>query len=369
MRIATMVRGYMASPRPKDILYAPIDLAIDISEGLAERGHAVEYFGPEGTQLNTAIQTMGLRTLVDNQPDFVELLHKIDYQMHYVPAMWDMLLAKEMFRLAHEEKRFDLLHFHHPEAALPFASLYPDVPVVYTQHDPLYQYYCDMYSMYRTDSQYFVSISDSQRNPRPNLNYAATVYNGIKPEMFPYSKDHDDYLFISGRIVPEKGIREAVQVALETKQKLIIAGRLYPDNQPYFDEFIKPHLGDQIQFIDYIERDKIANYYKRAKAFLFPIQWEEPFGLAMIEAMACGTPVIAFRRGSVPEVIVDGKTGFIVDTIEEMAEAVGKIDTINRAACRKHVQMNFSVDKMVDNYEHVFEEVIERHANRDVTYS
>ncbi len=359
-----MVRGYLPVPRPSDMVYAPIDLAVDISEGLADRGHAVEFYGPEGTHLHTAVQTMGLRTLVENQDEWVDFLYNVESQMNNVPAMWDMFLAREMFKAAHEG-RYDLLHFHHPEIALPFTQIYPDVPVAFTLHDPLTPWKCDIFGMYLHHNQYFISISDSQRKPRPNLPYAGTVYNGINLDMFPFSEEHDDYLLFSGRIVPEKGLREAVQVALETNNKLLIVGMLYPAAQEYFDEVAKPYLGDQIKHIGFVERAKLADYYKRAKALLFPIQWEEPFGLTMVEAMACGAPVLAFHRGSVPEVVVDGRTGFVVDTVEEMASAVKKIDQIDRKACRRHVQRNFSTEKMVESYETTFENIIKHFAERD----
>jgi glycosyltransferase involved in cell wall biosynthesis len=130
------------------------------------------------------------------------------------------------------------------------------------------------------------------------------------------------------------------------------------DFQSYFDETVKPYLGEQIEYLGYIERDKLLPYYQDAKALLMPIQWEEPFGMNMIEAMACGTPVIAFRRGSIPEVVIDGKTGFIVDTFDEMVEAIKKIDTIDRNACREHVTRNFSTENMVDGYEKAFEKIL-----------
>jgi glycosyltransferase involved in cell wall biosynthesis len=139
---------------------------------------------------------------------------------------------------------------------------------------------------------------------------------------------------------------------------LIIAGPIFPDNRVYFNKYIKPHLNEKIRYIGYIDRDKILTYFQQAKAMLMPIRWEEPFGRTIIESMACGTPIIAIGRGSVPEIVVDGKTGFVVKSVNEMIKAVGRLDTINRADCREHVVKNFSNQRMIDGYEDVFKKVL-----------
>ncbi len=154
-------------------------------------------------------------------------------------------------------------------------------------------------------------------------------------------KKHNGFLLFVGRIVPEKGVKEAIEVAKKSRQRLIIAGTVFPANRKYFNEHVKPHLNDKIKYVGYIERSKLLDYYQQAKALLMPLQWEEPFGMNMIESMACGTPVIALRRGSVPEVEVHNQTGFIADSIDEMAGYVAKLKTIDRTACREHVVKNF----------------------------
>lgn len=357
MRIALMVRGYIPAPRPGDMVYAPIDLATAIAEGLQKRKHQVTFYGPEGTHLNVATETCGMRPLVSNNQSFQDLLHNIELQMHYVPMLWDLKLARDMFEQAKRGK-FDLLYFHHPEVALPFIKKYPEVRVAYTLHDPIYDWYKEVLDLYMTPNQHCISISDSQRKPAPELPYAATVYNGIDTEQFPFSENEGDYLIFAGRIVPEKGLKEAVEVARKSEEKLIIAGPIFPGTQRYFDRYVKPYLNDSIQYVGYIDRDKMQDYYKRAKALLMPIQWEEPFGLTMIEAMACGTPVIALRRGSVPEIIEDGKTGFITDNVNEMVLAVKELYRINRKDCRDHVCKYFTIDIMVKNYEETFKKIL-----------
>jgi glycosyltransferase involved in cell wall biosynthesis len=165
-----------------------------------------------------------------------------------------------------------------------------------------------------------------------------------------------------GRIIPEKGPGKAIQATLQAEENLTLIGPETDDK--YWHQEIKPFLSEQIKYIGHMPREKLYSYYQNAKALLVPIDWEEPFGLVMVEAMACGTPVIAFRRGSVPEVVVHGKTGFIVDTVSEMADAMKKIHTIDRHACRKHVEENFTLEKMSDNYDRVFKKIVDDHKNR-----
>lgn len=359
MKIAMMVRGYLPAPRPKDIVYAPIDLAVAISEGLAKRGHEVHFYGPSGTRLNVPVKTRGIRSLVHNYKEFQDLLNSVDLLTHYVPGLWDQYLSSEMFQRA-ANGEYDLLHFHHPETAMPYASLYPDVPVFYTLHDPIYGWYEDVFSLYDSPNQFYVSISNNQRLSAPDLSYAGTVYNGIDLEKYPFSESHEDYLLCVGRVVPEKGVKEAIAIAEQSGHKLLIIGPTYEDKQDYFDTYIKPRLNEQIKYLGYIDHDDVWRYYQKAKALLLPIQWEEPFGLTMTESMACGTPVIGLRRGSVPEVVVNGKTGYVVDTVSEMVQVLKKIDKIDRRTCREHVKNNFSVKNMVENYEKVFESVLKR---------
>lgn len=357
MKIATMVRAYIPAPRPADLVYAPIDLAMAICEGLQNKGHEVVYYGPVGSTPPVALRTMNLRALVESQADMQRLVHSTEMQMHYIPSLWDAMCARDMFERARAGE-FDVLHFHHPEIALPFAALYPEVPVVYTLHDPLFDWSTEAYTLYKTPNQFFVSISNSQRRPAPDLSYIATIYNGIHLKDYPFTEEHDDYLLFAGRIVPEKGVAEAVQVARKTGNKLLIAGPTFVDTQPYFNKRIKPYLNDDIRYLGYVKRNELAPIIARAKAFLMPIKWEEPFGVAMIEAMASGTPVIAYNRGSVPEVVQDGVTGYVVADRKGMVRAVQRVDALSRINCRKHIEKNFSMEHMVDGYEKAFQNAI-----------
>lgn len=360
MKIAMMVRGYIPAPRPVDMVYAPIDLAVAIAKGLGARGHTVDFFAPLGSEIHApklTVETLNLRPLVHNQKETTELFHNADLLTHYVPNLWDRYMANEMFARANHGQ-YDLLYFHHPEVALPSAQAYPRIPIVYTLNDPIYPWYKELFELYDSPNQHYVSISENQRRDAPDLPYAATVYNGIDVDEFTYCDNAEDYLLFAGRIVPEKGIKEAIQVANETGNRLLIIGPTYPDSQDYFDQYIKPNLSDKILYLGYVEREHMSKYYQKAKALLTPVQWEEPFGLTTIEAMACGTPVISLRRGAASELIVDGKTGFVVQSIAEMVQAVQKLDTIDRNDCREHVKQHFSVETMVDGYEKVFDQLI-----------
>ena len=360
MRIAMMVRGYMTTPKPKDIVYAPIDLAAYIADGLAKRGHTVHFYGPKGTKLHTRVITLGLDPIVNNIDEFHQFLSRPDLMSHYIPGSWDSYLAAEMFQRA-KKRQYDLIYFVHPEVALPFSRFFPRVPIAFTLHDPIYHWYRNIFKMFKTANQYFISITNNQRRPMPNLNFAGTVYNGIDTDKFPFSAKGGKNLLFVGRITPEKGLKEAIEAAKLTNSNLDIIGPNYPDKMDYFNQYVKPHLGKQIRYLGFIEREKLSKYYRNSKALLAPIQWDEPFGMTFVEAMASGTPVIAFKRGSAPEVIINSKTGYLVKNVDEMANAIKKIDFIDRKACRDHVEENFTVDRMVDGYEAVFASIIKAH--------
>lgn len=357
MNIAMMVRGYLKVPRPKDMIYAPIDLAMAICEGLTKRGHNVTLYAPLGSRLkHGTIETLNLRALVNDKSQFIDLLGNSERVSHYQPQLWENYMVNDMFSRA-AAGEFDLLHFHHPEVALP-SAVRTNSPVVYTLHDPIYDWYKELFELYSSTNQHFISISDNQRRDAPDLPYIATVYNGVDVKDYPFSDKPEDYLLYTGRIVPEKGVKEAIEIARKSHHRLLIIGPVYADSQGYYDQYIKPNLDDQILYLGFVEREALSKYYQKARAVLTPVQWEEPFGLTTIESMASGTPVISLRRGAAPEIIKDGKTGFVVDSIAEMIDAVYKIDEIDRRTCREHVKKHFSLSKMVDGYERAYEDAL-----------
>jgi glycosyltransferase involved in cell wall biosynthesis len=367
MKIAIMVRAYIPIPRPSDMIYAPIDLAVEIAKGLGARGHHVTLFAPLGSEINApnvTLETLNLRPLVHNQTEFQELLCNIDQLSHNVPGLWDHYMVNTIYARA-QAGQFDVVHFHHPESALSNAVQYRHIPTVYTMHDPILPWYSETAGLFKSPNQHFVSISNNQRRDAPDLQYVGTAYNGTDVNLFTFSNKHDNYLLFAGRITREKGVKEAIQVAKASKHKLLIIGPIDNGSQDYFDQFIKPELNEKIMYLGRMDQDQLPTYYQNAKAVLTPIQWEEPFGLTTIEAMACGTPVISLRRGAAPELIIDGKTGFIVDTIAEMIEAVGKIKQINRYDCREHVEKHFDINQMVDSYEILFQDIIDNKSQKD----
>lgn len=366
MKIAMMVRGYLPTPHPKDMVYAPADLAYKIAHGLAEAGHHVTFFGPQGTHIpGVTVEALDIRAHVHNQKEFSELTGDTEKLMHYVPELWDKRYASAMFTRA-QRGDFDLLFFHHPEVALDLAPLFPEVPVAYTLHDPIFDWYRDLFDLYASPNQHFISVSDSQRHDAPDLTFCATVHHGTDMSQFAFSPDHEDYLLFAGRLTPDKGVKEAISVAKQTGKRLFIIGPVPDAYQEYFNQYVKPELNDKILYLGFMEQEQLIKYYQKASALLLPLQGPETFGLVMIEAMACGTPVIALRRGPVPEIVVDGKTGFASDHIQDMVEAVGKLDQINRRDCRRHVEQNFTVKNMVDNYDRAFRAIL-KHEDEALT--
>ncbi|HSW81263.1 MAG TPA: glycosyltransferase [Candidatus Saccharimonas sp.] len=350
MKIATMVRGYLPMPRPKDILYAPLDLAAAIAEGLAARGHAIDFYAPKGSKLNgVTIKDMGMRPLVTNADEWTEHLGATKRHVHYRPWLWDNIFVEEMFKRA-AAGDYDALLFHHPELAMPYARRYPQVKIASVMHDPLFDWFAETAAMYKAPNSQLISISDNQRAGRTDLPWGATIYNGIDTNIFTPGGG-GDYLLYSGRIIPEKNVADAVQLAIKTDQKLVIAGLLFHVDEPYFNQHVKPFLNDKIKYVGYVPREELTRYYQNAKALLMPVQWDEPFGMNMAEAMACGTPVLGYKRGAIPEVVQDGVTGFVVDNFDDLVAAAGNIHTLSRAACRQRAEQLFSVERMVSGYE------------------
>jgi glycosyltransferase involved in cell wall biosynthesis len=198
-----------------------------------------------------------------------------------------------------------------------------------------------------------VSISDDQRRPIPGANWQATIYHGLPRDLHNLRETSGDYLAFLGRTSPEKGLDRAIAIACRSGRKLKIAAKIYPEEREYFSQRIKPLLdeaGSSVEFVGEVGgRDK-DEFLGNAHALLFPIDWREPFGLAMIEAMACGTPVIAWRNGSVPEVIEDGVTGYIVDTVEDAVKAVGRVAQLSRRTCRMSFEKRFDAARMTRDY-------------------
>jgi glycosyltransferase involved in cell wall biosynthesis len=206
-----------------------------------------------------------------------------------------------------------------------------------------------------------VSISNNQRLPIPDVNWQATVYHGLPRDLFTFRKDPGDYLAFLGRVSFAKRLDRAIRIACQAGMKLKVAAKINREDE-HFRQYIAPLLhdsGDWVEFVGEIGGREKDEFLGNARALLFPIDWPEPFGLVMIESLACGTPVIAWRNGSVPEVIDDGRTGFIVESVAEAVEAVGRIVDLNRHACRQAFEDRFDAEGMARKYVEVYKRLIE----------
>ncbi|MDY6823523.1 MAG: glycosyltransferase family 4 protein [Thermodesulfobacteriota bacterium] len=320
--------------------YGPWEnIASLLTEGLVACGHDVTLFATADSQTGGRLHAVC--------PEGYEENHSL------IPKVWECLHISELFEHA---DTYDIIHNHFDYLPLTYSGL-TTTPVVTTIHGFSSPGILPVYKKYNGKT-FYVAISDADRSPA--LDYTKTVYHGIDLAQFDFEPDPDDYLLFFGRMHPDKGAREAVEIARASGKKLTLAGII--QDQAYFDHHVAPHLDkDRIIYIGSVgpaERNRLLG---KAIALLHPIAFAEPFGLSVIEAMACGTPVIAFNRGSMPELIDHGRNGFLVDSVRAAVESVAQLQTIDRATCRRHVERHFTVQRMVDDYLKVYETIIEYH--------
>lgn len=341
MRIAMAAPLVEPVPPP---LYGGTERVVSVlTEELVRRGHQVTLFASGDSQTSATLHPSTPRALRLN-PEPVDFVARAMVQMGEVYA---------------SAEDFDLIHNHNDYLAFSYARLTP-TPTVTTTHGRLDL--PEVQRIYRYFSrQRLVAISEDQRSWLPDLNWVGTVPNAIDLANYHFRPDPGDYLVFLGRISPEKRPDRAIEIARDVGMKLIMAAKVDPVDQAYFDAAIAPLIARNPGFIEFIgevgetEKDALLG---GAYAYLFPIDWPEPFGLTMAEAMATGTPVIATRCGSVPEVVIDGQTGFIRDTLCGMIQAVAEIGRIDRRACRARVERLFSPAAMADGYERVYADVL-----------
>ena len=279
------------------------------------------------------------------------------------PCADHVYLAERVFQ---EAADFDLIHSHIDYLAFPLFRRMR-TPRVSTLHGRLdIPNLRNLYLEFRDEP--VISISDYQRRPLPWADWRATIYHGLPVDLYEFHEKPGDYLAFLGRVSPEKRLDDAIKIARRSGIPLKIAAKVDKSDRDYFESVIKPQLNQGgIQFIGEIGESEKSEFLGNALALLFPVDWPEPFGLVMIEAMACGTPVIARSRGSVPEIIEHGATGFVINDLEEGVQAVKKIHRINRKCCRLTFEERFSAVRMAKDYVAVYAELIQANAKRELT--
>ena len=337
LRIAQVAPLFESVP-PK--LYGGTERVVSyLTEDLVRQGHAVTLFA-SGDSVTAA-----------------ELIAICDRALRLDPARPDAfaLHALMLERVCRHASSFDVIHFHTDGLHLPVARRCPRVCSVTTLHGRLDT--PGLAALYREFSeQPLVSISNAQRGPMASANWLATVYHGLPLQIHTATDAPGQYLAFLGRIAPEKGIERAIEIARRSEIPLKIAAKIDRSDQEYFETEVACLIdGSLIDFIGEITEVEKTRFLGDAIALLFPIDWPEPFGLTMIEAMACGTPVIGFRRGSVPEIIDDGVTGFIVDDLDAAVDRVARARSLSRKRCREQFEQRFQVAQMSQGYCDVYE--------------
>src|SRR5215204_443409 len=338
MRIAIITPPWYTVP-PNG--YGGIEWVVALlADGLTDRGHEVTLFAPPGSETEARL----VPPLQEVPPE--ELIGDPWYEAAHAISAY-----------AHDQD-FDILHDHTGPVGASIGAM-SEAPTVHTLHGP----FTDQTSMlYRRIARrhWFVAISQSQRSMAPeNLRWGGVVYNGIALDRYPFREDKEDFLFFLGRADEEKAPHLAIEAARRAGRRLVICATTKNEReQTYWAVNVEPILGDDVEVHGECPHEQKADLLGRAAALLFPIQWAEPFGLVMIEAMACGTPVVAWRNGSVPEVVADGETGFIVESVKKMADAVARAGDLDPHRMRSWVKEGFSAEAMVAGYEHAYEEVL-----------
>jgi glycosyltransferase involved in cell wall biosynthesis len=318
-----------------------------LADGLVDAGHDVTLFAAGESRTKAK-----LVSVFEHAPS--ELIGQTLPEVHHALACYERAAD------------FDVVNDH---SGLPGAALGGGVstPVVHTVHGPLDGEAGPIYDQLArfAPNVGLISISMNQRKPRPHLPWLANCPNALDFSLYPVKPHRGEYLLFLGRMSPDKGCHRAIAVAAETGLPLKIAGKLREAGEmEYFREFVEPHLGEQIQYLGEVTHGEKVELLQHARATLFPIEWEEPFGLVMIESMACGTPVIATRWGAVPEVIEHGRSGIIVEDYRIIPYALEEADRLDPMECRRYVEQRFAPERMVADYVRAYRAAIELHAAR-----
>jgi glycosyltransferase involved in cell wall biosynthesis len=341
MRIAQVAPLYESVP-PK--YYGGTERVVSwLTEELVRQGHEVTLFASGDSQTMARLVACCRRALRLDK-------NCVDRTAHHV------LMMEQVFKASHE---FDIIHFHidYPHYPLSRRMRTPHVTTLHGRLD-----IPDLNGLYREFRDMpVVSISDAQREPLPWINWQGTVYHGLPPDMYRFRPEPGGYLAFLGRISPEKRVDRAIEIAKRVGIPLRIAAKVDTVDSDYFRSVIEPLLHDPlVEFVGEIDDGEKVEFLGNAHALLFPIDWAEPFGLVMIEAMACGTPVVAYRRGSVPEVVQEGRTGFVVEQLEDAVGAVRRVPTLCRQRCREVFERRFTSARMATDYLRIYERLINK---------
>lgn len=340
MRIAMVAP--LAEPVPPPRYGGTERVVALLTEELVHRGHNVTLFATDDSATSAELVACSPRGL------------RLDPNVHDATA-YTVAEVGVVYRRAAD---FDLIHSHLDYLAFPAACLCP-TPTLSTAHGRLDL--PDTRRVYNAfPDQPLVAISDDQRSWLPDANWVATVYNGVDLANYRMRPDPGDYLVFLGRISPEKRPDRAIEIARDVGMRLLIAAKVDPIDEEYYEHAISPLIESSslIEFVGEVDEQEKDDLLGKAYAYIFPIDWPEPFGLTMVEAMATGTPVVAYRAGSASEVVVNGVTGFVCETFTEMVECVRQVNELDRWACRAHVERHFSPAAMADGYEAAYQSLL-----------
>jgi glycosyltransferase involved in cell wall biosynthesis len=319
--------------------YGPWESTVSrLTEGLVARGYDVTLFATGDSETSGKLHAVCPQGYEEDRS--------------IIPKVWEALHISELFDHADD---FDIIHNHFDFLPLTYSGL-TDTPVITTIHGFSSPGILPVYKKYN-GSVFYVSISEADR--APELDYIKTIHHGIDIHEFDFQPEPDDYLIFFGRIHPDKGAKEAIEIARACNKPLIMAGII--QDESYYQQYVHPYLDDSrvlyVGSVGPIQRNTLLG---KASALLHPIHFDEPFGLSVIESMACGTPVIAFNRGSMPELIKHGENGFLVSGRQEAIEHVDRLRTIKRAGCRQTVEDRFTADRMVEQYGEIYSLILEK---------
>ena len=337
LRIAMLAPPWIPVPAPG---YGGIEEVVRLlCDGLSVHGHEVTLYAPPGSSSRASVVTL----LDETHPDDIQIAQ---FEADHVARAFGAIDAA-----AEQGAPFDVIHDHVGHTALAMADRV-GAPLVHTLHGPFTDDARRFYAEHGAKAC-IVAISQAQLDDAPpEMGGGRVVHNPIDCAEWPYREDKDDFLLWIGRMSPDKGPQRAIAAAREAGAPLVLAGPVQPGQEAFFAQEVEPQLGrDGIEYVGEADAARKRELYQRARALLMPIRWPEPFGLVMVEALACGTPVIAFPEGSAPEIVEDGRTGFVVDDEHAMARAVERLDAIDPAACRAACEERFGLAAVVEGYE------------------